>query len=140
VESDKSLMTFFMGGAQCHAADAKTDKALRDQFENQAAPAIPGLAAGSAGWQRRTHWGKDRYARGAYSCFKPGQLTKYAGLLWLEEDGELTQAPVVGPIVFAGEHLSDAWPGYMNGGAQTGRLAAHVVLHGVPGDDAKSVS
>ena len=38
------------------------------------------------------------------------------------------QSPVVGPLVFAGEHLSDAWPGFMNGGAQTGRLAAQAVL------------
>jgi monoamine oxidase len=30
--------------------------------------------------------------------------------------------------VFAGEHLSDAYYGYMNGGAETGRLAAQVVL------------
>jgi monoamine oxidase len=37
---------------------------------------------------------------------------------------------VSGPIVLAGEHLSDAWPGYMNGGAQTGRLAAQAIIAG----------
>jgi hypothetical protein len=31
--------------------------------------------------------------------------------------------------VFAGEHLSDAYYGYMNGAAETGRLAARVVLN-----------
>ena len=30
--------------------------------------------------------------------------------------------------MFAGEHLSDAYYGYMNGAAETGRLAARVVL------------
>lgn len=35
-----------------------------------------------------------------------------------------------GPVVFAGEHLSDAYPGYMNGGAQTGRLAAQSLIAG----------
>jgi monoamine oxidase len=30
-------------------------------------------------------------------------------------------------LVFAGEHLSDEFYGYMNGRAQTGRLAAEVI-------------
>ena len=38
---------------------------------------------------------------------------------------------MAGPVVFAGEHLSDAFPGYMNGGAQTGRLAAAAILAGL---------
>jgi len=77
---------------------------------------------------RRTAWVKDPFSRGAYSTFKPGQLTRFAPHFWLEEDGKTTQQAVVGPIVFAGEHLSDAFPGYMNGGAQTGRLAAEAIL------------
>jgi len=32
------------------------------------------------------------------------------------------------PVYLAGEHVSDAWPGYMNGAAQTGRLAAQAIL------------
>jgi monoamine oxidase len=31
-------------------------------------------------------------------------------------------------LIFAGEHFSDEYYGYMNGGAQTGRLAAAVAL------------
>jgi monoamine oxidase len=31
-------------------------------------------------------------------------------------------------VVFAGEHLSDAYFGFMNGAAETGRLAAEFVL------------
>ncbi|MCZ6873732.1 MAG: FAD-dependent oxidoreductase [bacterium] len=31
-------------------------------------------------------------------------------------------------LVFAGEHLSNAFYGYMNGAAQTGRLAAAVIV------------
>ena len=30
--------------------------------------------------------------------------------------------------MFAGEWLSDAWPGYMNGAVQTGRIAAEAAL------------
>lgn len=131
VEGDTGLMTFFMGGRQCQSADGRSAGDLRQAFETQAQPAVRGLGDASALWQRRTHWTKDRFARGAYSCFRPGQLTRFAELFWLEEEGKVLQAPVAGPLIFAGEHLSDAWPGYMNGGAQTGRLAAQVVLQGV---------
>ncbi|MET0374568.1 MAG: FAD-dependent oxidoreductase, partial [Rhizorhabdus sp.] len=101
--------------------------ALRGTFESAVRPALPNLGESAAGWQRTTNWGRDLFTRGAYSCFRPGQLARFASLLWLEEDGKATQVPEVGPLVFAGEHLSDAWPGYMNGGAQTGRLAAEAV-------------
>jgi hypothetical protein len=37
---------------------------------------------------------------------------------------DANQIAGAGSILFAGEHLSDAFPGYMNGAAQTGRLAA----------------
>jgi monoamine oxidase len=130
VEGDTGLMTFFMGGAQCAAAAKQDVAALRRDFETVAAPAVPGLTQAATIWQRRTNWTGDRFSRGAYSCFRPGQLTRFAGLFWLEENGKAVRSPVVGPLVFAGEHLSDAWPGYMNGGAQTGRLAARAVLGG----------
>lgn len=89
------------------------------------APAVPGLRARTL---RRTACGQDPYARGAYSAFKPSQLTRFAPNFWLEEDGHVTQQAIAGPIVFAGEHLSDAFPGDMNGGARTGRLAAGAIL------------
>jgi monoamine oxidase len=130
VEGDTALMTFFMGGAQCAAAAKRDAAALRREFEAAAAPAVPGLTRAATVWQRRTNWTNDRFSRGAYSCWRPGQLTRFAPLFWLEEAGKAKQSPTVGPVVFAGEHLSDAWPGYMNGGAQTGRLAAQVVLGG----------
>ena len=65
---------------------------------------------------------------GAYVNFRPGQLTKFADLIWTETDGVASSPLSAGPVHFAGEHLSDAYPGYMNGGAQTGRLAAQAVI------------
>ena len=77
---------------------------------------------------RRTNWHRDPMAMGAYVNFRPGQLTRFGRLIWAEVDG-IAKAPVgAGPVIFAGEHLSDAYPGYMNGGAQTGRLAAGVII------------
>jgi monoamine oxidase len=34
----------------------------------------------------------------------------------------------VGNLAFAGEHLSDEFYGFINGAAQTGRLAAELVI------------
>lgn len=127
-QGETGLMTWFMGGAQCDAVDAPDLAEVRRAFEKAAAPALPYLGASATGWQRRTNWSRDPYARGAYSCFRPGQLTRFAELMWIEEKGIATQIPAAGSLIFAGEHLSDAFPGYMEGGLQTGRLAAQAVL------------
>ncbi|HMO75384.1 MAG TPA: NAD(P)/FAD-dependent oxidoreductase [Sphingopyxis sp.] len=119
------VLTWFFGGDQVDALMAAEPETILRRAEAAIAPAVPGLNART---MRRTAWGQDPYARGAYSTFLPGQLTRFAPHFWLEEDGEVTQQAVAGPIVFAGEHLSDAFPGYMNGGAQTGRLAAAAIL------------
>lgn len=128
VEGDVGVFTWFMGGDQCEPAREPDTAALRRQFETAVAPIMPAIGDSATGWQRRTNWVRDPFSRGSYSCFRPGQLTRFARLLWIEEDGKATQAAAAGPLVFAGEHLSDAWPGYMNGAAQTGRLAAEAVL------------
>jgi monoamine oxidase len=85
--------------------------------------------AGATGTMvRRTNWHLDPFSMGAYVNFRPGQLTKFANLIWTETDGVASNPLPAGPVHFAGEHLSDAYPGYMNGGAQTGRLAAQSVI------------
>jgi monoamine oxidase len=84
----------------------------------------------------RTQWTGDRFARGSYTNFKPGQLTAFGGFLYIEADNPDERQDVnVGNLIFAGEHLSDSFYGFMNGAAQTGRLAAEVVIRqfkGVP--------
>ena len=55
--------------------------------------------------------------KAGYACFLPGQWTTIAG----------TEILPVGNILFAGEHCSYDFQGYMNGGAQTGRIAAETV-------------
>lgn len=127
-QGETGIFTWFMGGLQCAAAQERDPMSLRRTFEAQAALALPAMGKAATGWQRRTNWTADPYARGAYSCFRPGQLTRFASLFWLEGGGETKQQAMAGPLIFAGEHLSDAYPGYMNGAAQTGRLAAEAVL------------
>ncbi|WNN92074.1 FAD-dependent oxidoreductase [Gloeocapsopsis dulcis] len=67
-------------------------------------------------------------------------MTDFANFFYIESDDlEERQDVNVGNLVFAGEHLSDEFYGYMNGAAQTGRLAAEVVLGMVTARTASSV-
>ena len=89
---------------------------------------VPGAREAATGRYLRTDWSRDRFTQGAYSNFKPGQLSTFRDFFYVESDDPREQRSVqVGNLVFAGEHLSDAFSGYMNGGAQTGRLAAQLV-------------
>lgn len=60
------------------------------------------------------NWIDYPFTKGSYSCYKVGQWSTISGL----------EIENVGNIYFAGEHCSENFQGYMNGGAETGRIAA----------------
>jgi len=60
------------------------------------------------------NWDRDRWAKGGYAVFAPG--FDPALRPWL--------ARPAGRVVFAGEHTSVRWQGYMNGALESGRRAA----------------
>ena len=123
-----SVWTWFLGGDELAAADLVAPHALAKKFAGQAERGVPGMTAATGALVRRTNWHHDPMAMGAYVNFRPGQLTRFGPLIWKESDGTASAPPSAAPVYFAGEHLSDAYPGYMNGGAQTGRLAADAVI------------
>jgi monoamine oxidase len=106
-------MTIFAGGdtgigfAQGRAAD-------RARFATTAIDvALPGAAAAFNGRAGRMDWPGNPYVGGSYSCFAPGQWMGF---------GEAFNT--VGRVIFAGEHTSEEHSGYMDGAAESGRLAA----------------
>jgi monoamine oxidase len=120
------VLSWYFGGAQ---VESLGDEGLRARLESAVGSAMGDLAGSADSYAARTGWGRDQYSRGAYVNFQPGQLTRFGGLLWVEQDdGSSAQVARSGPILFAGEHLSDAWAGFMNGAAQTGRLAAETII------------
>src|SRR3569623_1623449 len=123
-----SVWTWFTGGSEVSAADKADPRALALHFAKLAESGVMGMSTATGTTVRRTNWHLDPFSMGAYVNFRPGQLTKFAGLIWTETDGGASSPLSAGPVHFAGEHLSDAYPGYMNGGAQTGRLAARSVF------------
>ena len=60
------------------------------------------------------NWDRDRWAKGGYAVFATGFDPSLRN--WL--------ARPAGRIVFAGEHTSTRWQGYMNGAIETGKRAA----------------
>jgi monoamine oxidase len=62
-------------------------------------------------------WDDDPWAKGAYPCFKPGQITSLMPDMVRPE----------GCVHFAGEHTS-AWGGWMEGALESGHRAANEVM------------
>jgi len=119
-------LCYFLGGDQVDAARPASMNELAERFTAAARRVIPGLPRPN-GRLRRTRWCDDPLTRGAYINYRPGQLSRFASCLAIEEDGSV-QVPQAGPLLFAGEWLSDAFPGYMEGAIQTGRIAAEAAL------------
>lgn len=77
-----------------------------------------GVTAARNGATERFHWPSFELAKGSYACYKPGQWTTIAG----------AEGMAVGNLLFAGEHCSYDFQGFMNGGAETGKAAAEAAV------------
>jgi monoamine oxidase len=127
-EREDGELTFFLGGDEARKSQLIRPKVQGKKFVNQFDDVFPGVKDASTGKFLQTRWTRDPFTRGGYTSFKPGQLTEFGGFLYIEaDDPEEDQDVNFGNLVFAGEHLSDEFYGYMNGAAQTGRLAARVI-------------
>jgi monoamine oxidase len=65
------------------------------------------------------NWSKNPWAKGSYTCPQPGQYTTLMGAAGEPE--------LEGRLLFAGEHCSVDWAGFMNGAVQSGNMAAQQV-------------
>lgn len=127
-ELPAGVLTFYLGGEEVRTARTNSASQLGQQFLGDLDVVMPELETAATGKFLRTQWVGDPDIRGAYTYFQPGQYTEFSGFLYVESDDPGERQDVnLGNLVFAGEHLSDEFYGYMNGGAQTGRLAAEVV-------------
>ncbi|MBD3885647.1 FAD-dependent oxidoreductase [Phormidium tenue FACHB-886] len=125
----EGVLTFFLGGSEVIASRADRTHWQGNQFAERANIVIPGFKDAVSNRFLRTAWGQDPLVRGGYTSFKPGQYTEFSEYLYFESDNlEKIQTVNVDNLIFAGEHLSDEFYGYMNGAAQTGRLAAEVAV------------
>ena len=81
-------------------------------------PVLPGATGGWNGRATRDYWTGYRWTKGSYSYWKVGQYTRFSG-------AEKEQS---GNCRFCGEHTSQDFQGYLQGGVETGERAAGEIL------------
>lgn len=106
------------GAAHRPAPQALAERVIA-QLTRQGGTDLPGLARDYLGRGRLDHWVEDRWTRGSYAAFLPGQYTRYSGFVGLPRHR----------VFFAGEHTSPLPnQGYLEGAVRSGERAAREVL------------
>ncbi|MEH7303557.1 flavin monoamine oxidase family protein [Neobacillus drentensis] len=116
------ILVNFTGGETAANQFAFTDHKLEEttkEFLDKLEPVLPGSMNNWNGLATVDHWLSNQWTKGAYSYWKVGQYTKFAGILGERE----------GKIFFAGEHTSIKYQGYLNGAVETGERAAQEVIN-----------
>lgn len=118
MQSDtKGSFTVFGGGKSADKIFENTQQQLIQNFIPGLNKAFPGAEKAFTKKSIKYCWGNQPFAKAGYTSFKKGQYSTIVG--W--------EAVPVGNIYFAGEHVSGEFQGFMNGAAQTGRIAATTV-------------
>jgi monoamine oxidase len=118
-EGDHGILTNFLGGEAGQAVGGPEPEAHFQSVVAELENVFPGIqAAYVEGSARRMHWPTASYARGSYTCYRPGQWS-----FW-QREGERA-----GNLHFCGEHTSPDFQGWMEGAAETGAFVAAEVLN-----------
>jgi monoamine oxidase len=114
VETTAGSLTFDSGGDIGYELAAKSYAEIKDKWLTSANEIYPGLTDEYNGRISKFVWHTNPYSKGSYTCYKPGQWSSFAGI----------EAEPHENIFFAGEHCSVEFQGFMNGAAETGKMAA----------------
>ena len=113
------VLTNFTGGRHGLALGEGTAKQQADAAAAGLERVFPGMSAARAGAREvRMHWPSQPWARGSYACLRPGDWSSLRGVM-----GE-----AVAGLHFAGEHCALDTQGFMEGGCESGEIAARGVL------------
>lgn len=109
------IFTNFIGGkAGKEATTSQWELALNDLK-----PLYGNLDALQDGNRAFFNWSRHPWAKGSYTCPRPGQYTTLVGAAQLPELNDR--------LFFAGEHCSLNSAGYMNGAVESGNMAARQI-------------
>jgi monoamine oxidase len=112
------ILTNFTGGRHGLELGQGTPAAQAERAVADLERVFPGIGAARNQHQARFHWPSHPWALGSYACFRPGDWSRLRGAV-----GE-----PVGGLHFAGEHCALDTQGFMEGGVESGELAAAAVL------------
>ncbi len=113
----QGILTAYAIGEKADVLASQDDKRRMEIIANDLVPFnrnAPNLARGIASYA----WQRDEFSKGAYAIYRPGQ--------WFGVRPHLLKPH--GKVLFAGEHLSDDWQGFMEGAIETGEAAAESLI------------
>lgn len=112
-----AILTNFLGGAQGLASKDGSEDAWMRRMLPDLEGFWPGVTAAYTGTAVRMHWPTVPTMQGSYTCYKVGQWAYYG-----------TEGLRQGNLHFCGEHTSQDFQGWMEGGAETGALVAKEII------------
>jgi monoamine oxidase len=112
--------TIFLGGpdAVTLAENKKNKKEMTDKYLPLLDQVYPGVKDQWSGEAEIAWWPVSKAIKGSYSAYKVGQYSSISGY----------EVQPVGNMLFAGEHCSYEFQGFMNGGAESGKRAATALI------------
>jgi monoamine oxidase len=113
---ESGILTNFLGGAGAKPFSTERFEKFREELNR----VFPGIAGKFDGKRAVMNWPEYKFTRGSYTCPLVGQ---YTTLLKVAGEPELD-----GRLIFAGEHTSGEFSGFMNGAVQSGNRAAKEIL------------
>jgi len=114
----KGILVDYTGGTIGASFGSGTPTSRAQQFLAQIEPVLPGITPHWNGVATIDYWTGYQWTKGSYSYWKVGQYTKFSGMEKVRQ----------GNCHFAGEHTSQDFQGYLNGGVETGERAASEIL------------
>jgi monoamine oxidase len=122
-------LAFYFGGKEVDVIQSGSAASQGQRMVDRLNQIIPNITAVATQKFLRTNWLNDPFTKGAYTTFKPSQLTQFSQYFYVNAKKAADRQEVrFSNLFFVGEHLSDAYYGYMNGAAETGRLAAESLI------------
>jgi monoamine oxidase len=112
------ILVNYTGGTIGASFGSGTPASRAAQFLGQLEPVLPGALEAWNGKAAIDFWPGYEWTKGSYSYWKVGQYQRFAGM----------EARRQGNCLFAGEHTSIDFQGYLNGAVETGQRAAAEIL------------
>jgi len=112
------ILVDYTGGRIGASFGSGTPESRAARFLGQLEPVLPGATTAWNGKATIDFWPGYRWTKGSYAYWKVGQYQRFAGM---EERRQ-------GNCLFAGEHTSIDFQGYLNGAVETGQRAAEEIL------------
>jgi monoamine oxidase len=112
------ILVWYTGGNPGVAVGSGTPQSQAATFLQDIEPVLPGATAQWNNRVTRDWWTGYQWTKGSYSYWKTGQYTRFSG----------AEKERSGNCHFAGEHTSQDFQGYLQGGVETGQRASSEIL------------